>query len=107
GNTSRDLTGNPQIQVYPSVKDTGNFGELSLDDSHNGASTITGWIDNGVSASDVQTLINNNLIPVTNHNPNSWDWNGNPGMKASTVKAVNDHAGQVYFLPLYKPYNSS
>ena len=56
--------GNPELRIYPSLKAPGNFGELSLDDSHTGASTTTGWINNGVSASDVQALTNNGVIPL-------------------------------------------
>src|SRR5207244_3298848 len=56
GNKTTDANGNPTLQVYPSVKYKGNFGLLSLDDSHAGASTISGWVDNGMSSTDLQAL---------------------------------------------------
>ena len=56
--------GQAQIQIYPSVKDTGNFGMLSLDGSHAGASTIRGWVDNGLQQSDVDGLTSQKLIPL-------------------------------------------
>jgi Flp pilus assembly protein TadG len=107
GVISVDASGSPTIQVYPSIKDTGNFGELSLDDSHNGASTINGWINNGVAASDVNALTSANLMPLSAHNPNAWDWLGNPGFKATNVMNINNYVGQIYWLPLFKPYDSS
>jgi Flp pilus assembly protein TadG len=104
---SVDAEGNPELQVYPSIKATGNFGQLSLNDSTNGASTIRDWIDNGITADDVAALKSNNLLPISGHNSNSWDWKGNPGMKASTVMAMNDHQGETFLLPLFKAFNSS
>src|SRR5581483_9108221 len=44
---SVDNSGNPAIQVYPSIKFPGNFGQLSLDDSHVGSSDIVSWINYG------------------------------------------------------------
>ena len=38
GSSGTDSSGYATIQVYPSIQDKGNFGELSLDDSHAGAS---------------------------------------------------------------------
>src|SRR5262249_3636438 len=67
GATSTDSSGYPQIQVYPTVKDPGNFGELSLDGSHTGASITAGWIDNGISSSDVSALKALHLIPLSAH----------------------------------------
>ncbi len=106
GNINTDSSGQPVIQVYPSGQYVGNFGQLALDDAHAGAATIKYWIDNGLNPAGIQTLINNNLIPVTAHNPNSWDWIGDPGFKASTVSEVNNYTGTSFLLPLFKAYNS-
>src|SRR5262249_50887796 len=56
GNTTTDSSGNPEIQIYPSTKYKGNFGWLSLNDSHMGASTIADWIGTGMSQQDVKAL---------------------------------------------------
>ena len=101
-----DGSGNPEIQVYPSIKNSGNFGELSLNDSHNGASTTANWIANGAAPSDIQVLSDNNLIPLSNHPANTWDWQGNPGFKASNVAEINAQAGKTYLLPLFQPVSS-
>jgi len=101
-----DGSGNPEIQVYPSIKNSGNFGELSLNDSHNGASTTANWIANGTAPSDIQVLSDNNLIPLSNHPANTWDWQGNPGFKASNVAEINAQAGKTYLLPLFQPVSS-
>jgi Flp pilus assembly protein TadG len=105
GNVSTDASGLPQIQVYPNQQYVGNFGQLALDDQHVGSATIKNWIDNGLNPAGIQDLVNANLIPITAHNPNSWDWIGNPGFKASTVMEVNNYTGQSFLLPLFKAYN--
>jgi Flp pilus assembly protein TadG len=106
GNSTTDANGLPELQVYPSVKDTGNFGELSLDGSHTGSSDVKGWITNGMASSDVNALLTLNLIPLSSHPANTWDWNGNTGMQADTVMAVNNYTNQVFVLPLFQAYNS-
>jgi Flp pilus assembly protein TadG len=103
GNTALDASGNPQLQVYPSIQNKGNFGELALDDSHAGASEIRGWVDSGLNGSSVQTLVNNGLIPLSRHQSLVPDWLGDPGLKDSVIQDINSHAGQTYILPLYTP----
>jgi hypothetical protein len=97
-----DGNGVPQLQVYPSPSlAPGNFGMLSLDDSSNDASSIKGWIDNGLSASDLQTLQSNHLVPLSKHDTTQWDWKGAPGFKASDLNELT--VGKTYLLPLFKP----
>lgn len=107
GTISKDANGNPQIQIYPSVKDTGNFGFISLNDSHVGNSTLRSWIINGPANSDIQALVNNNLIPLSSHNANNWDWQGENGFKASSVSDMNSLVGKTFMMPLFKPFNSN
>jgi hypothetical protein len=114
GTATFDSSGQPTINVYPSIKYDGNFGELSLDQGNDGASTISGWINNGVSGADLQNEISAGLLPLSVHNTQpaptytnaAPDWKGNPGLKDSTIKAVGDNIGQTYLLPLFKPVNS-
>jgi Flp pilus assembly protein TadG len=106
GGTDLDASGIPQLGVYPSLKFKGNFGELSLDQGNDGASTISGWIDNGVATSDLKQEVFAGLLPLSKHNPNSApDWKGNPGLKTSTIHTTANHVGGIYFLPLFKPVN--
>jgi hypothetical protein len=107
GKASTAADGTPQIQVYPSVKFKGNFGELALDDNHAGASEIRDWINNGLPPNGLQNLLDEGLVPLSKHDKTLWDWLGNPGFKASTVKEVNDNVGKTYLLPLFKAKNSS
>ena len=107
GSVMKDANGNPQLQIYPSVKDEGNFGELSLNDSHVGASTTNSWITNGMGASDVNDLLNANLLPLTAHDATLWDWQGNPGFKSSNVQNVNDDVGTITWLPLFTPKSTA
>ncbi len=124
GNTNTDSRGLPDLEVYPSVKYTGNFGLLGLDDSHVGTSTINGWIDNGFTQSDLKTLLSNSasdqtpLIPLSSHNQNilpsastdglgSWNWQGDTGMKTEALHELANYVGDTFLLPLFKPLNSS
>ena len=106
GTTQNDANGVPQLQVYPSVKFSGNFGQLSLSNSHVGESTESGWVQNGASPSDIQALISANLIPLANHPANTWDWQGDTGFKASLVMTINNYVGQTFMLPLFTPVNA-
>jgi Flp pilus assembly protein TadG len=105
GSTDTAANGAPQLQVYPSLKDTGNFGELSLDQGNDGASTISGWISNGVSASDLANEFSANLLPLSAHDSTKWDWKGNPGLKDSTIHTTANYVGQSFLLPLFTPYS--
>lgn len=107
GGLNKDADGNPELQVYPSVTAPGNFGWLSMDNSSVSASTLRGWIDNGVSAAEISNLTAAGLIPLSSHNPNNWDWQGKPGFTASGVMEVNAHVGETFVLPLYKPYSAT
>jgi len=105
GNISLDASGNPEIVIYPSVSAPGNFGQLSLNDSHVGESTEAGWVTNGISSSDLNALTSNNLIPLSAHDPTKWDWQGDTGMKSSLVSTINSCVGQTFILPLFNPYS--
>jgi hypothetical protein len=74
-----------------------------LNDSHVGASTISSWIANGISPSEIQTLQSNQLIPLSAHNPTLWDWQADTGFKASNVMDMNAKAGTAFVLPLFTP----
>jgi hypothetical protein len=102
GNIAKDAGGRPQIQVYPSIKYKGNFGGLSLNDDHVGNSTMVDWIHNGLKKQDIATLQERNLMPLSKHDPNSWDWNGENGFKSSMVQTVNEYTGKIFLLPLFR-----
>jgi len=123
GPAMTDSNGNPELSVYPSVKDTGNFGLLGLDDSHAGASTVSSWITSGLTQPDVQNLLNNSandqtsLIPLSQHNQNilpsastdgmgSWNWVGDTGMKTSVLHTMDNYVGDTFLLPLFEPLNN-
>jgi Flp pilus assembly protein TadG len=103
GNTTLGSNGYPEIKVYPSIKFTGNFGELSMDQATDGASTISGWITNGETWSDLKNEFDAGLLPLSSHDQTKWDWSGNPGLKTSTIQTLEGEIGKTYLLPLYKP----
>jgi Flp pilus assembly protein TadG len=107
GTALNDTSGNPVIQVYPSIKDAGNFGLISLNDTHVGASTMESWIDYGMRPADVQTLLDNKLLPVSISSTPAWEWTGETGFKSSNVQDVNGQIGKTYLLPLFRPYDAN
>jgi hypothetical protein len=129
GSTSTDPNGNPTLNVYASVNDSGNFGLLSLDDYHVGSSTFNSWITNGMSPQDLSGLIaggpnsltSTALIPLSQHdsgmqptysgnqivNLGSWNWQGGTGMQQDVVDTFSGYVGATFLMPLYKAYDSS
>jgi Flp pilus assembly protein TadG len=103
GAVSLAADGDPQLLVYPSVKYKGNFGLLSLNDGVHNANQIDEWIHSGMKPSDVQTLFDHKLLPLSARVADAWDWEGAPGFKASNVMDVNAYVGGTYLLPLFKP----
>jgi hypothetical protein len=95
--------GAAQLQVYPSIKYTGDFGLLSLDQLNDGASTVSGWIDNGVAQSDLQQEYNANLLPLSAHDQTQWNWKGNSGLTTDAIHTLSGAVGNYYLLPLFKP----
>lgn len=105
GNKTIASNGLAEIQVYPSIKAPGNFGQLSLNDSHVGESTEENWVANGMSSLDLATLQRNNLVPLSAHPANTWDWQGDTGFKSALVQDVNNYVNQVFVIPLFQAKN--
>lgn len=106
GGTSSDASKNPTLQVYPSIKYSGNFGQLSLSDSSAGSSQMRNWVANGMSQSDLSVLTEKGLLPLSSHDPTKWDWQGSPGFEASLIQTVNDNVDKIYWMPLFQPVDS-
>ena len=107
GNTSLDASGNPEIQVYPSVSAPGNFGQLSLDDNHVGEPNEAGWVTSGITSSDLGNLASSSLIPLSAHDATKWDWVGDTGMKTSLISTMDSCVGTSFYMPLFTPYSTS
>jgi hypothetical protein len=107
GNTTTDANGNPEIQLYPSISTVGNFGWISLNDAHVGASTLNSWITNGPTNNDIQALVVNGLIPLSGNVTPQWSWDAENGFKSSDVQTVNVNVGNTYVIPLFRPFSSS
>jgi hypothetical protein len=101
------LGSDPTLQVYPSHKDVGNFGQLSLDGYHAGAAEIRDWIRDGIGKAEITSLQELNLLPLSGHDGSQWDWVGNPGFKTSTLHELEPFEGQDFILPLFKAYKPS
>ena len=122
GGISTDSNGVPDISVYPSVKDTGNFGLLGLDDAHAGTSEVNGWIASGLTQTELNGVLNPSptpqtpLLPLSAHNSTilpsastdgmgSWNWVGDTGMKTDVLHTLGNYQGTSFLLPLFKPLN--
>lgn len=107
GTITTDANGVPELLVYPEPgnKYKGNFGWISLDDNHASANDLRGWINDGMTSSDVNALIAAQVIPLSN-GISAWDWQGTTGFKSSDVQDVNNYVGKTFILPLFTPYNN-
>ena len=102
GSVKSSANGAPQLQIYPSPNlAPGNFGMLSLDDSSNSSSAISGWISNGLTNTEISLLNSANLMPLPQPNPNLWNWKGAPGFKSSDLNTLP--VGQTFMLPVFEP----
>ena len=59
-----------------------------------------------MNAADVNALAASNLIPISQHDPALWDWQGNNGFKSSNIQNVNDDVGRTFWIPLFTPYDA-
>jgi hypothetical protein len=107
GTTHIGSNGAPQLEVYPSPGvASGNFGMLSLDDSSNSASAISGWISGGIGASDLSTLHSDGLLPTAGVTATvNTEWKGAPGFKASDLNDLT--VGTSFLIPLFEPVVST
>ncbi len=97
-----DSAGTPQIQVYPSPQNSpGNFGLLCTGHWTNNNPDFRFWINNGPTAADVQYLIDQQMLPVTQSTPRPWK--GSPGLKSQLVQEFVKIIGKPRVLPLFKP----
>ncbi|MFN4260916.1 MAG: pilus assembly protein TadG-related protein [Gemmataceae bacterium] len=125
-----DADGNPVLRAYPaSDQYRGNFGLLNLTNAkkQEGASTVWGWIRDGLTASEIQSLVDKGNLPLTGYDPNlgydpkgfitignisvrvdtAWNWYGEVGFQASTVMEINNYTGDNFIMPLFRAYNST
>jgi hypothetical protein len=102
GKIIKDGQGTATLQLYPSIKYKGNFGQISLNNSHVGNSTEVDWVNNGAPPSDIQKLIADGLIPLSQHTSKTPDWQGNTGMKESLISEMNQEVGKSFIIPLFQ-----
>jgi hypothetical protein len=126
--------GSSTLPIYPynQGQAPGNFGRISMDQSHVGSSTISDWIQNGVPMTDLKGLVNGQLLPINDHissnplttvsgsqvqagnNNAGTNWVGEPGISDNDAKALLgqgsaqqqggvDFTGQSFLMPLFAP----
>jgi hypothetical protein len=106
GNVHTDGCGIPQIQVYPSPKNSpGNFGLLDIGAWTNSTPVYSNWVLNGPSATDIQYLVNNGEFPVSMTTPK--DWKGSPGLRTALSSSFSQIIGEPRLLPLFQPASQS
>ena len=106
GATHTDSTGTPQIQIYPTPQNSpGNFGLLCIGPDTNSDPAYSNWIQNGPSASDLQTLLDAGKLPVSEQSPKNFK--GSPGLKSNLGSDFAAIIGQRRLLPLFAPASQS
>jgi Flp pilus assembly protein TadG len=135
--TAVDTAGDNALQIYGSIKGSGNFGQLPIDAQHTG--NLASQITSGLTQSLYQTLIShnndtstplvplapwnmstlaptNNTVPSGDHDPNvaatgsgpSGSYNWQGDPGFRAVDASTLNSNPgVYLLPLYQAYNGS
>jgi len=102
GTINTDANNNPQIQVYPSPKNSpGNFGLLCIGPWTNATPDYEYWVLNGPRASDLQSLVNAGSFPVSMSTPKPWK--GSPGLRSVLSSYFSQIIGQPRLLPLFQP----
>ena len=97
-----DVTGSPQIHIYPSPQQApGNFGLLNIGPWTNSTPSYREWILNGPTANDVQYLLDSGLCPVSQTAPRPWK--GSPGLRTTLRSEFAAIIGQPRLLPLFQP----
>src|SRR5262249_36119288 len=122
-NVSADSNNFQQLQIFPAPDTLGTAGRgwLSLNDSSVNANDLKTWAQSGLSAADIAALTSSQsagqgnsdvLLPLaasgsgngtTAHRTTSWDWQADPGEKASVPPYLNLNTPSM--LPLFQPVN--
>jgi Flp pilus assembly protein TadG len=102
GQKNLTLDGMPQIKIYPSPHNSpGNFGLLCIGPPTNSEPSYADWIRHGPTSSDLQYLLDHEMLPVSQQDPR--DWKGSPGLKNSLNTDCAAIIGQPRLLPLFEP----
>jgi Flp pilus assembly protein TadG len=95
-------TNTPQIQIYPTPKNSpGNFGLLCIGQWTNSTPDYENWILNGPSANDLKYLISIGDFPVCMSDPKQWK--ASPGLRTVLASYFTQIIGQPRLLPVFVP----
>jgi Flp pilus assembly protein TadG len=102
GETYCGPNGAPQLKIYPTPKNApGNFGLLCIGPPSSSVNPFRDWIDYGPTASDLQYLVEHNMLPVSPTARKMWE--GGPGMKSTLRSNFYGIIGKPRLLPLFEP----
>ncbi|MGE5755238.1 MAG: TadE/TadG family type IV pilus assembly protein [Planctomycetaceae bacterium] len=92
--------------AYGDKTSPGNFGLVSLGHPASSDPTFSDWITKGPDSTDIQYLLDNNLLPITPNKSGEFPaWDAGPGLKSNLVTDLNDIIGQPRIVPLYNTYS--
>ncbi len=91
--------GLPELLVYPDSTQFGSFGLVSIGPPATSVPPYGVWIDSGPTSSDLNYLVQNNLLPVSPQQPQTWP--AGPGIKSTLQTDFASIIGQGRLLPLY------
>jgi len=94
--------GAPQLKVYPCPGNApGNFGLLCIGPPSSSVNPFRDWIDYGPTSSDLQYLVDHDMLPVSATSTKLWE--GGPGMKSTLRCNFANIIGQPRLIPLFEP----
>ncbi len=94
--------GLPQLQVYPFGTNTpGSFGLIDTGVPSNNAPAFRNWIDNGDTPNDINYLLSNSLLPVSQSSPEPWKVG--PGLTNTLITNFQSQIGVPNLIPLFQP----
>jgi hypothetical protein len=67
----------------------------------NNVPAFRNWIDNGQTPNDINYLVNNGLVPVSETTPKNWKVG--PGLSSTLVNNFNAQMGVANLIPLFIP----
>jgi Flp pilus assembly protein TadG len=101
--------GDPQLHVYPlgpwdsatSTNTPGSFGLIDVGPPTNSVPAFRNWIDTGETPNDINWLVSNGMLPVSQGSPKNWKVG--PGLKSTLQPNFYSQLGVPNLIPLFMP----
>ena len=93
----------PEVNIYPTNLAPGNFGLLNIGVGNQGTPALQDHIENGVPPEHVENEIGTSELTFydSDGQPETYNITGNPGLKASLEKAIQERIGDIVAIPVH------